>query len=50
MSFLLKQSLILGFVVIIIWCLGAMKVKDSVEQITLDLFQNCGMPEEVNGF
>ena len=25
-----------------------MKIKDSVEQITLDLFQNCDMPEEVN--
>ena len=24
-----------------------MKIKDSVEQITLDLFQNCDMPEEV---
>ena len=24
-----------------------MKIKDSVEQITLDLFQNCDVPEEV---
>ena len=36
------------FVVIIICCLGAMKIKDSVEQITLDLFQNCDVPEEVS--
>ena len=26
-----------------------MKIKDSVEQITLDLFQNCDVPEEVSG-
>ena len=46
----MKQSLILSsvFVVIIICCLGAMKIKDSVEQITLDLFQNCDVPEEVS--
>ena len=25
-----------------------MKIKDSVEQITLDLFQNCDVPEEVS--
>ena len=25
-----------------------MKIKDSVKQITLDLFQNCDVPEEVN--
>ena len=24
-----------------------MKIKDSVEQMTLDLFQNCDVPEEV---
>ena len=37
------------FVVIInICCLGAMKIKDSVEQMTLDLFQNCDVPEEVS--
>ena len=41
LTFVLKQSLILSsvFVVIIICCLGAMKIKDSVEEITLDLFQ-----------
>ena len=27
---------------------GAMKIKDSGEQITLDLFQNCDVPEEIN--
>ena len=26
-----------------------MKIKDLIEQITLDLFQNCDMSEEVNG-
>ena len=25
-----------------------MKIKDSGEQITLDLFQNCDVPEEIN--
>ena len=30
-------------------CLGVMKIKDSVEQITLDLFQNCDVLEEVSG-
>ena len=35
------------FVVNIICCLGAMKIKDSVEQMALDLFQNCDVPEEV---
>ena len=25
-----------------------MKIKDSVEQITLELFQNCHVPEEVS--
>ena len=25
-----------------------MKIKDSVEQIKLDLFQNCDVPEEVS--
>ena len=50
LTFVLKQSLILSsvFVVIIICCLGAMKIKDSVEQITLDLFQNCDVPEKVS--
>ena len=36
------------FVVNIICCLGAMKIKDSVEQMALDLFQNCDVPEEVS--
>ena len=47
-TFVLKQSLILSsvFAVIIICCLGAMK---TVEQIVLDLFQNCDLPEEVSG-
>ena len=27
---------------------GAMKIKDSGEQITLDLFQNCDVPEEIS--
>ena len=36
------------FVVIIICCLGAMKIKDPLKQITLDLFQNCDVPEEVS--
>ena len=47
----MKQSLILSsdFVVIIICCLGAMKIKDSVEQMTLDLiFQNCNVTQEVS--
>ena len=35
------------FIVIIICCLGAMKIKDSVKQMALDLFQNCDVPEEV---
>ena len=50
LSFILKQSLILSsvFVVIIICCLGAMKIKDSIEQMTLDLFQNYDVPEEVS--
>ena len=26
-----------------------MKIKDSVEQMTLDLFQNCDVPEKVSG-
>ena len=38
LTFLLKQSLVLG----------AMKIKDSVQQITLDLFQNCDVPDEVS--
>ena len=42
-TFVLKQSLILlsVFAVIIICCLAAMKIKDFIEQITLDIFQNC---------
>ena len=50
LTFVLKQSLILSsaFLVIIMCCLGAMKIKDSVEQMTLDLFQNCDVPEEVS--
>ena len=50
LTFVLKQSLILSsdFVVIIICCLGVMKTKDSVEQMTLDLFQNCDVLEEVS--
>ena len=43
------NSLILSsdFVVIINSCLSAMKTKDSLEQMTLDLFWNCDMPGEV---
>ena len=26
-----------------------MKIRDSVEQITLDLFKNCDLPEKVSG-
>ena len=44
----MKESLILSSVFVVICCLGAMKIKDSVEQITLDLFQNCDVPEEVS--
>ena len=49
LTFILKQSLILSsvFVVILICYVGAMKIKDSVEQMTLDLLQNCDVPEEV---
>ena len=41
LTFVLKQSHSVGwvFVVIIVCCLGAMKIKDSVEQIALNLFQ-----------
>ena len=48
LTFVLKQSLILSsvFVVIIICCLHAIKIKDSVEQMTLD--QNCYLPEEAS--
>ena len=42
-----KVSFCRVFAVVIICLLGAMKIKDSVEQITLDLFQNCYVPEEV---
>ena len=50
-QFVLKQSLILSsvFAVIIICCLGAMKIKDCRKTITLDLFQNYGVPEEESG-
>ena len=48
LNFALKQSLILSSVFVAICCLGAMKIKDSVEQITLELFQNCHVPEEVS--
>ena len=49
-SFALKQSLILSsvFVVIIYLLSGAMNIKDFVEQITLDLFQNFDMPQEAS--
>ena len=49
-TFVLKRSLILSsvFVVIIICCLRAYKIKDFVEQMTLDLFQNCDVPEEAS--
>ena len=49
LTFVLKQSRILSsvFAVIIICCLAAMK--KTVEQITLDLFQDCDVPEEVSG-
>ena len=36
------------FVVIIICCLGSMKIKDSEEPISLDLFENCDVPEELS--
>ena len=29
-------------------CLRAIKIKDFVEQMTLDLFQNCDVPEEAS--
>ena len=49
LTFVLKQChSVECFVVIIICCLGAVKIKDSVEQMTLDLFQNCDVPEEVH--
>ena len=49
MTFVLKQSHSVEcvFVVIIICCPGAIKIKDSVEQIKLDYFQNCDVHEEV---
>ena len=34
------------FIVIIICCLGVTKIKDSV--VTLDLFQNVYVPEEIS--
>ena len=49
LTFVLKQSLILSSVfVVVICCLGAMKIEDSAEQITSDLFKNCDVPEEVS--
>ena len=36
------------FVVMYICCVGAMKIKESAEQIALDLFQNCDVPEELS--
>ena len=50
LTFVLKQGLILLSVfVVIICCLGAVKIKDSVEQLNyiIDLFQNVDVPEEV---
>ena len=41
----MKQSLSLSIVFVVICCLGDMNIKDSVEQITLDLVQNCVVPE-----
>ena len=32
----------------VVCCLDGMKIKDSVEQTTLDLFRNCDVPEEVS--
>ena len=40
--------LLSDFVVIIICSLGTMKIEDSVERMTLDLFLNCGVSEEVS--
>ena len=34
--------------VVLISVVCAMKIKDSVGQMTLDLFQNCDVPEEVS--
>ena len=45
-TFVLRQSLILSSDFVVICCLGAMKIKDSGEQMTLDLFKNCDVPEE----
>ena len=45
------NSLILSsvFVVIgVICCLRAIKIKDFVEQMMLDLFQHCDVPEEAS--
>ena len=36
------------FVVIIICCLGAMKIKDCRTNDWLDLFQTCYVPEDVS--
>ena len=49
-TFVLKRSLIQSsvFVVIIICCLRAIKIKDFVEQMMLDLFQHCDVPEEAS--
>ena len=44
----MKKSLILSSDFVAICCLGAMKINDSVEQLALDLFQNCDVAEEVS--
>ena len=53
LSFVLKHlTLILLSVFVVIVCfleVGAIKIQDSVEQMTLDfLFQNCDVPEEAS--
>ena len=49
LTFVLKQSLILSsaFVVVIMCCLGAMKIRDCRTN-DIRLFQNCDVPEEVS--
>ena len=42
------NSPILSSDFVVICCLGAMKIKDYVEQMALDLFQNCDVPMEVS--
>ena len=49
LSFLLDQILILSSVFVLIICyLDAMKIKDSLEQITLDLFKNFAYGSKYN--